>query len=295
MIKLSHTDVLEAFRSLAIKEQLLFMQEVHTGLPGKTPYGHSITARTRREMRRFICEQDPKVMQWMRGFEPDEVLYEIGANCGGLVLAAAALHKQITIVAIEPSYASYESLARNVTLNNLANVIPLQIALLDRTGILSMNYRDTAPGTSLHGVGTNVDQVGKSFEPVAVQQMPTYKLDDLIAFLRLPRPTRLLIDVDGYEEAVLRGGMGTLTGGTVRDLVVEIVNHDGVGTRVAAIAALLDSAGFRRVEAFEHEATGGRAHSIVADYHFVRAGVPSTVSSITSAAAVGADAEATQL
>ena len=289
MIKLSYTDVLEAFRSLSMKEQLLLMQELQAGLPARTPYGHAITARTRREMRRFICEQDPNVMAWMRGFEPDEVLYEIGANCGGVVLAAAALHTRLRIVAIEPSYSNFESLARNVTLNNLTNVIPLQIALLDRTGILPMNYRDTAPGASLHGVGSTVDHVGQSFDPAAVQQMPTYKLDDLIGCLQLPTPTRLLIDVDGYEEAVLRGAMATLTSGTVRDLVVEIVNHDGVGTRVAAIGTLLDSVGFRFLEAFEHEATGGREHSIVADYHFARADVPLIGSSTNGVSVVAGE------
>jgi hypothetical protein len=110
--------------------------------------------------------------------------------------------------------------------------------------------------------------MGETFTPAAVQMMPTYRLDDLIQTLELPVPTRLKIDVDGYEEPVLRGATRLLTGGTVRDLVVEVVNHDGAETRLGTITGLLGSHGYELLGKFEHEPTGGREMSLVADYHF---------------------------
>src|SRR5262249_7040865 len=102
------------------------------GISKKTPNGLRVTARSGKELRRFTNEKDPKLLEWMRSFEPGEVFYDIGANVGGLTLAVAALHGEaVRIVAIEPSFGSFESLARNLSNNGLLGfVIPLQVALL---------------------------------------------------------------------------------------------------------------------------------------------------------------------
>jgi O-methyltransferase len=270
MLKLNHLELVEAFRGLSLKKQCAVMEELQEGLFGETPDGLKVSARNRKELRRFICEQDAHVLEWMRTFDTGEVFYDIGANVGGLTLAAAAMHPgRLRIVAIEPSFSNFESLVRNLSRNALLDrTIPLQVALLDRTGLEPMNYRSTAAGTALHGVGAARDSSGESFVPVSVQPMPTYTLDDLIGILKLPAPTRLKIDVDGYEESVLRGALGTLGAGTVRDLVIEVVNHDGLGTRLKAVASLLGGQGYDLVDTFEHEATHGRDKSMVADYRF---------------------------
>src|SRR5207302_421451 len=84
-------------------------------------------------------------------------------------------------------------------------------ALLEQTGLQAMNYRvSTEAGTALHAVGESVDHEGREFTPVAVQIVPTYALDDLIDVLKLPPPTRLKLDVDGFEYSVLRGANTTL-------------------------------------------------------------------------------------
>ena len=98
----------------------------------------------------------------------------------------------------------------------------------------------------------------------------TYRLDDLIRTLQLPAPTRLKIDVDGFEELVVRGATATLRAGSVTDVVIEIVDHDGAGTRPETIRQLFDQEGYELVERFAHQATHGQDVSPVADYRFVR-------------------------
>ena len=111
------------------------------------------------------------MLQWIRGFGAGEVLYDIGANVGGVTLAAAAVHSgNVRIVAIEPSFANFESLVRNLARNNLLPaIIPLQVALLDRTGMLPLNYQSLAPGTAYHEVGEPRGHMGDLFDPVAVK------------------------------------------------------------------------------------------------------------------------------
>jgi FkbM family methyltransferase len=263
-----HTEIVDALRALSPRKQALVL-ETFPGLEGETPLGLKVVARTGKELGRFRNAGDPNVIEWLRGFEPGEVFYDIGANCGGITLAAAALHRDsIRIVAIEPSFASFESLARNLSLNGLLpSAIPLQLALLDRTGLEPLNYRSTAAGTSLHAVGKPVDHEGNAFTPVEVQLMPTFTLDDLIEVLELPAPTRIKIDVDGYEEPVLRGAALTLAEGTIIDLMVEVVDHDRAGSRLAALSALLADADYRLAGEFRHGEDG-----YVYDYLFRRHG-----------------------
>jgi len=247
-----------SLRALSPRRQALVL-EMWPGIEGETPDGLRFSARTKKELRRLRRTIDGEMLDWMRGFDPDEVFYDIGANVGAISLAAAALHgERIRIVAIEPSFASFESLARNFSVNDLLGLaIPLQVALLDRTGLEPMNYQGTtSAGGALHAVGQPVDHEGREFTPVAVQMVPTYTLDDLIEVLKLPAPTRVKIDIDGYEQPVLKGAVRTLEAGTVRELAVEVVDHDRAGTRLRSITGFLDRCGYDAVRTFEHAVDG---------------------------------------
>jgi FkbM family methyltransferase len=264
---MDHNEVLKNARELSPSKQLRVLEE-WPGVEWKTAEGPKIIARSKKELRRFIRGSgEVEMLEWIRGFEVGDVFYDIGANVGSLTLATAAIHGDgVRIVAIEPSFSSFESLVRNLSLNDLlSSTIPLQIGLLDHTGLEPMNYASTEAGTSLHAVGEAVDHEGREFTPVEVQMVPTYRLDDLIETFSLPAPTRIKIDVDGYEEFVLEGAVRTLELGTVRDLVVEIVDHDRAGTRMGVVTDFLGRCGYGVVQTFEHAAGG-----YVADYLFRR-------------------------
>lgn len=264
---MDYRPVLEALLKLPpAKQGLVF--ELWPGISGETPEGLKVTARSRKELRRFTNEKDTGVLEWLRSFREGDVFYDIGANVGSITLTAAAMHRdRIQIIAIEPSFSSFESLARNLAINDLlGSTIPLQLALLDRTGLRALNYRSTAAGTSLHAVGDPIDHEGEEFEPVAVQMVPTFRLDDLIEVLQLPVPTRIKIDVDGYEEPLLHGAVHTLSSGTVEELTVEIVDQDRAGTRLASVSELLAGLGYDVAKTFRHGAEDG----YVADHLFRR-------------------------
>ncbi len=155
----------------------------------------------------------------------------------------------------------------------LGFVIPLQIALLDRTGLEPINYyKSTAAGTSLHSVGRAVDHEDKEFTPVETQVVPAYRLDDLLEVLKLPEPTHVKIDVDGTEGPLLQGATNTLARGSIRELLVEIVDHDREGTRLASVRGLLESHGYERAETFRHHEKDGS--SFVADHLFRHSNAP---------------------
>jgi FkbM family methyltransferase len=270
----AHKEVIDALHALPPRERTLVIETVlDEALSGETPEGLRVTARSRKELRRLMREQHQEVIEWFKGFEAGEVFYDIGANVGRLTLLAAALHgERIRIVAFEPSFASFESLARNLSLNKLLGfTIPLQVALLDRTGLQPMNYcHTTAAGWSQHSIGEAKDYAGRAFTPVAVQMVPTYALDDLIEVLALPHPTRIKIDVDGHEEEVLRGATRTLAAGTIRELFIEVTNPDLTDTRLNSIANLLRGYGYEIVRTSEHPSHLEGGETLVADHLFRR-------------------------
>jgi FkbM family methyltransferase len=274
--RLQANEVISAFRSLTISKQRMVQETIGVQLTGETPEGLQVTARSRRELRRFIRAKDPHMLEWIRGFEAGDVLYDIGANCGGITLTAGAMHRdQITIVAIEPSFSNFESLARNLSNNRMLGfVVPLQVALLDRTGLETMFYRSTKAGTSQHAVGDARGASGDAFDPAETQLVPTFKLDDVVTMLSLPAPTRVKIDVDGYEAQVLRGCTRTLAAGTIRDLMIEVSDHDSVRSRLCEVSGVLAAAGYDVAKTFEHpepeEAEDRRPGLSVGDYLFQR-------------------------
>jgi FkbM family methyltransferase len=233
--------------------------------------GVTITAFSKKELRRFTRPIDDEVLAWLGALTAGNVFFDIGANCGSLSLTAGAMHGAgVPIVAIEPAYASFESLVRNLSRNGMLEfAIPLQIALMDRTGIERINYYGTtAAGTSKHAVGTSRDQEGNEFTPVETQVVPAFTLDDAIDLLGLPHPTHVKIDVDGAETTLLRGAERTLARGSIAELLVEIIDHDRAGTRLDETTRVLGGHGSELAATIAHNPDDEK--SFVADYLFRR-------------------------
>lgn len=212
------------------------------------------------QVRLVSCAREPDTVAWIETvFRPGEVFYDIGANVGAYSLVASRwLDGRLTVYAFEPAFFNFGQLCRNVLLNRCEHsVIPLPIALSDRTGIVPFNYQNLVAGGALHALGAPVDQKGEPFTPVWIQPVMAYRLDDLIRSFTLPEPHHIKIDVDGIELEVLRGAAQTLLGGTVRTILVEL--HPGTDTWKAAME-FLDTCGFRLRSSLRQE--GGVANHI---------------------------------
>jgi FkbM family methyltransferase len=203
-----------------------------------------VNSDTEYEVRLHSCAKEPETIEWIESFKAGDVFYDVGANVGAYSLVAAKQHAgAVRVYAFEPSFANFAQLSRNVMLNGLANsVVPLQLALSDVTGLQTFNYQNLEPGGALHTLGAPVDYKGDLFAPIATQQVPSYRIDDLISQLGLPQPTHLKLDVDGIESAILSGAAATLANPALKSILVEIETGD---EEAATITATLKTKGLR--------------------------------------------------
>lgn len=208
------------------------------------------------------CAKEPETVRWIQTFQAGQVFYDVGANVGAYSLVAGRhCDGQVRVIAFEPGFPNFSQLCRNIALNRCQDTITaLPIALSDRTGLAPFHYSTLASGGALHTLDDPIDYKGDPFTPVFTQSVVAFDLDRLIAQFCLPPPTHIKIDVDGLEQSVLTGAMGTLAAPSVRSLLVEL---DGDPDPVVS---LLGGLGFKVQDRWK-DAAGGED---TWNYQFVR-------------------------
>jgi FkbM family methyltransferase len=184
------------------------------------------------------CSKEPWTVRWIEQYlQPDEVLYDVGANVGAYTLVAAVAVPGARVVAFEPGAANFAALCANLELNEVAErVIPVPLALgdspgsapLDRAGVAGASPSLNGAAAREHGTTVLVD-----------------RLDDVVDRFGFPRPNHLKLDVDGGELQVLAGAERLLGGEGLRSAMVEL---DRV--RAQEVAERLSGLGFELAERF---------------------------------------------
>ncbi len=128
---------------------------------------------------------------------PGSVVYDVGANVGFYTLLASELVGDSgRVIAFEPLPRNVELLRDHIHINNLSNVEVIDAAVADRMGSASFDdQRNPSMG--------QLSETGR-------MEVRTVALDDLVQGGTIPPPNFIKIDVEGAEEAVLKGSEGIL-------------------------------------------------------------------------------------
>jgi len=164
--------------------------------------------------------KEPETLNWIDGFNPNSIFFDIGANVG-LYSIYAALKKDMKVFAFEPSFFNLEFLARNIfrnDLNDKINILP--IALNDKNGLNDFHLTSTEWGGALSTFEMNYDDSGNEMHPEFIYKTIGFSLDSIVKILNISQPDYIKIDVDGLEHIILSGAKEVLK--EVKEILVEI-------------------------------------------------------------------------
>ena len=178
--------------------------------------------------------EEPLMVSWINTFTDQDVFLDIGANVGIYTIPAALIASRVISVELDPSniYCLFSNVVKN-KLENKITIIPF--ALNRSTSITSIYYRDFSMGDALQSVGRQQVLPTSAPNPFVINQI-SFSLDDMYNLFKLPRPTKIKIDVDGNEELVFSGGMKTIL--SAQEIYLE---DNGLDSDAKIVQTLLDN------------------------------------------------------
>jgi FkbM family methyltransferase len=124
------------------------------------------------------------------------VVVDLGAHVGYYsIIASNKLQGTGKVYSIEPDPQNYQLLLRNIHFNKLKNVVPLQVATADVSGVNFLYFSDQDP--TEHRL---VASKGKKETKIKVKQ------DTLDNIFKNQKVDFIKLDVQGYEYKSLKGG-----------------------------------------------------------------------------------------
>jgi FkbM family methyltransferase len=140
-----------------------------------------------------------------------DLFLDIGANIGSFTVLASGV-RRATTWAFEPDPTTIRALRRNIELNSIQDrVIVYELALGDTDGKISFTT----------GLDT-MNRVSTSGE-ANIRSVSVKRLDGLIG---VNRPLMIKVDVEGFEENVVRGAKDLLSGDRVKVIELETLTGE---------------------------------------------------------------------
>ena len=191
-----------------------------------------------------VFDYEPTVAAYLRDLvEADWICFDVGANVGYYVLQLAHWTRPGgRVLAFEPNPGSRAVLERQIAVNGLAaRVEVIANAVADGLGQTTL-YLPAEARQGLDGVsrlGAPDRSLGDAFRTITV---PVTSLDDFCDERPEMTPDCILIDIEGFEIAALKGARRLITKRPRKlNLIVEMHPDlwDSVGTPRREVEALL--------------------------------------------------------
>lgn len=140
----------------------------------------------------------------------DDVILDVGANCGVISLNFAKIHPNSKVYSFEPTDFAYNKLLTNLKLNseNITNVIPVKAFVSDNNkDVSNLNVYSSWKIDNIDKENTHPTHLGIK---KSATDVPTYKIDTFVKENKIKKVGFIKIDTDGYEWSVLNGAVETI-------------------------------------------------------------------------------------
>lgn len=184
-------------------------------------------------------DKEPETLKWIEEMESNSTFFDIGANIGLYSIYAAK--KGLNVFSFEPEALNYSELTKNVYLNKLSNIKPVNLALSSNEQFVTFTTSSQLAGTA--NQESDLTQ-RKNLITATTQTSFGTSVDKLIETYAFPFPNYIKIDVDGPELEIIRGMKKTIANKELRSVLIEIDENQQAHKEI--IETLL-SAGFKIV------------------------------------------------
>lgn len=164
--------------------------------------------------------KEPETLEWIDNLPRDSVVWDIGANIG-LYTCYAIKARGCRVFAFEPSVFNLELLARNISLNDIADqatIVPLPLS--DELAFDKLNLTTTVWGGAMSTFRQDYGHDGQIFDKAFAFPTVGLSMVEAVSLLGIPQPDYIKMDVDGIEHLILKGGMPILL--KTKGVLIEI-------------------------------------------------------------------------
>lgn len=187
-----------------------------------------------------LYTKEPDTVAWIKSMQPGEIFWDIGANIGQYSVLAAK--QGLTVFAFEPESQNFSVLIRNVAFNQMFDkIFAYPICLSDECKLSMLRLSSLTQGGSCHSFDSDKNFKGEEKQWTAIQGSVSFIGDQLVRDVGMPMPTHVKIDVDGFEDKVLRGMQEVVLAGC-KSVLVEM---DSAQDRHMEWKQFLENHGFR--------------------------------------------------
>jgi FkbM family methyltransferase len=136
--------------------------------------------------------------------QPNSVVIDVGTNLGYYSIAAAAKFNTVSVISFEPGSNAFQRLQKNIALNQLKNITPIQQAIGREEGKKTL-YLSGEENTGMSGFEQAENFTGKT------EIVNCTSIDKFAGTKSLEKLDLIKIDIEGSEMDVLNGMTNTLT------------------------------------------------------------------------------------
>jgi len=171
-----------------------------------------------------VLSKEVDTIAWIDGLDEEAVLWDVGANVGVYSLYAA-LRRNVTVLAFEPSAANFHVLSKNIQLNDLSGRMTAYCVAFSagtQLGVLNLSSPRMGAALAQFGRPAELSRYADAQSEAVTQGMIGFSIDDFIEEFNPPFPNALKMDVDGLEREILEGAYKTLRDPRLQSLMVEL-------------------------------------------------------------------------
>ena len=154
---------------------------------------------------------------WLQKYDIKTVV-DIGANEGQFATEFTAIFPSAKLHSFEPLNAPFNLLKNRFANNN--NVTVYNFALGEKEEVLVMNLNEFTPSSSFLRMNESHTESFTYAVNTTQCNIQVKRLDDIAASLNLTEPFLVKIDVQGFEDKVLTGGLETIKKASI--IIVEV-------------------------------------------------------------------------